>query len=231
MTIRSMIAAAATLAISVVAAAGEPPKKQIETLVAAEFAWNKQYEASAHAQALAIAEEALADHEAAATASLAKAREQLQSRVDGWERAALRLRYVRAISLRELKRWTEAREALAALAEQELDRDVQQRATKALAALMEQTTPVHIYCSEGRSFHLHPRGSKSRGNVYTCSGGRKAVDIPAHPGEYVLIWENDQDGAGRFVTVGMGPPVHVHLFDQATPIAPPYQGGCASARL
>lgn len=231
MTIRSMIAAAATLILSVVAAAGEPPKKQIETLVAAELAWTEQFKANAHAQALAIVEDALADHDAAATASLAKAREQLQSRVDGWERAALRLRYVRAISLRELRRWTEARAALAALAEQELDPEVRQKAASALAGLMEQTTPVHIYCSEGRSFHFHPRGSKSRGKVYRCSSDRKAASFQAQPGEYVIIWENDQDWAGRFVTVEMGPAVHVHLFDQATPIAPPYQGGCASARL
>lgn len=226
-----IIITAAALALSASAGAKAPAAKHTDALYRAENQWGEHHAAKAHGEALRVAEQALAEHDASAVGALARPREALEAQVAEWTRIALRLRYLRAISLRELEQWAEARKAFRQLSEQTLDAEVRASAQDALDRLMEKTATVHIFCTQGRSFHFYPRGSKQKGIAHECSGQRSSNRFQAHPGEYVVTWESAYDEAGRFLEVELGPDVHVHLFDGGLPAAPPMSPGCVSSRF
>lgn len=203
------------------AASADPGRADRKRLDDAEARALEQYAAKDFSGALKTADDALDGHA-----------EAVRGELQAWRAISLRVRYLRAVSLRELGRLGEAEAAFAELAEQSADAEVRTRAVTALEKIRAERVQVAVFCPAGMYFRFYPAGARTaseRGDTHVCAGAKGPIELSVPSGEYRVAWNHGYASDTRPVRLELGPAVHLHLVEPPKPPAvPPGGPGCGA---
>lgn len=186
-----------------VPAAADPDRRLVSKMDSAVNEALELYSQDDFAGAAAVLDGALDEHAAARDDAFA-----------AWEKAAVTVRYIRALCMREQGDIAGARRVMLELADQNHNDEVRTNARKVLEGLDALPVSVRITCEPGVTYRMYAEGG-SQGQWTACAAGGPEERAP---GAYVIEWRQGQTHQARAVTLIAG---QSHAFELLVPPSVP----------